>query len=105
MRYIIGKEREVTVLLNCRRDNAEWTKVFLRRTKVGKIRKKYKKIRRTQTKALTNACGRHIISLVKAMKERVVVIRNHRESRQVKRDMEGDYEHGSGAAHRPCALA
>ena len=37
----------------------------------------------------------------KAEKRRVEEERNHRESRLVGRDMEGFFEHGLGAAHRP----
>ena len=39
------------------------------------------------------------------MKRRVGEEIRYRESRQVGRDMEGFFEHGLGAAHRPCAKA
>lgn len=54
--------------------------------------------------SLTIRGRRSIISLVseiKAEKRRVEEERNHRESRQVERDMGGFFEHGLGAAHRP----
>ena len=52
---------------------------------------------------LTNVRERNKIQAVKdikAVKRRVGEEIRHRESRQVKRDMEGFFEHGLGALHR-----
>lgn len=42
--------------------------------------------------------------IVKAMKRRVEEEIRRRESRVVERDMEGFFEHGLGAAHRPYVM-
>lgn len=56
-----------------------------------------------KNKVLTNVRDRNKIQTVeqiKAVKRRVGEEIRHRESRQVKRDMEGFFEHGLGALHR-----
>lgn len=56
-----------------------------------------------KNKVLTNVRDKNKIQTVeqiKAVKRRVGEEIRHRESRQVKRDMEGFFEHGLGALHR-----